>query len=215
MSVHGETIGLLAIDSSELNFFTREHLDTASTFANQVAIALDNARLFEEVQNQALTDSLTGLYNRRGLFEIGYIEFSRARRLERDFSVIMVDIDHFKRVNDQFGHPVGDQVLQFLASEFLISVRGIDIVGRYGGEEFCLFLSGSDAKAAMELAERLRATIATTPFQVDSLVIKLTISMGVTECDDSNSALETLVERADRALYIVKHKGRNYVELGK
>jgi PAS domain S-box-containing protein len=159
MIVRGTIIGLLAIDSTHLNYFTANHVKTVATFADQVAIALENARLFEEVKNLALTDPLTGLYNRRGLFEIGHIEFSRSVRLKRPFSALMLDIDHFKSVNDQYGHPVGDQVLQFLASELHSTIRGTDIVGRYGGEEFVIFLSGSNGEAAMDLAERLRRMI--------------------------------------------------------
>jgi len=212
--VRGKIIGLLTIDSRQLNYFTSNHVKTVTTFADQVASALENARLFEEVQNLALTDALTGLYNRRGLFEIGHIEFTRTRRLERPFSLIMIDIDHFKLINDQFGHPVGDQVLQFMASELLSAVRGSDIVGRYGGEEFALFLSDSDGKAACELAERLRVTIEETPFYVEENEIRITISLGVAEYNENNPNLETLVARADQALYVAKHKGRNRVALG-
>jgi diguanylate cyclase (GGDEF)-like protein len=215
MIVRGEVIGLLAIDSTELKYFTSEHVNTVTTFADQVAIALENARLFEDVQNLALTDPLTGLYNRRGLFEIGHIEFTRTHRLERPFSAIMIDIDHFKLVNDEYGHPVGDQVLQFLASELHSTVRGSDIVGRYGGEEFAIFLSGSDGKAAMDLAKRLRTTIENTPFHVVDQEIKLTISLGVAEHNENSPNLETLVARADQALYVAKHKGRNRAVLGK
>lgn len=213
--VRGKTIGLLAIDSAQINYFTQYHLKTVTTFADQVSIALENARLFEEVQNLALTDALTGLYNRRGLFEIGHIEFTRSRRLEWPFSVIMIDIDHFKRVNDQYGHPAGDQVLQFMASKLSIVVRGTDIVGRYGGEEFAIFLSGSDGKAAMEMAERLRATIEKTLFFVEEDEIQITISLGIAEFNKNSPNLETLVARADQALYVAKHKGRNRVVMGK
>jgi diguanylate cyclase (GGDEF)-like protein/PAS domain S-box-containing protein len=211
--VRGEIMGLLAINSAQLNYFTAHHVKMAATFADQVAIALENARLFEEVQNLALTDALTGLYNRRGLFEIGHIEFTRTRRLERPFSIIMIDIDHFKQVNDQYGHPVGDQVLQFMASELGSTVRGIDIVGRYGGEEFAILLSGSDGKAAMDLAERLRVMIGETLFYVEENEIRLTISLGVAESNENNPNLETLVARADQALYIAKHRGRNRVAM--
>jgi diguanylate cyclase (GGDEF)-like protein len=215
LTVRGEIIGLLAIDSAKLNFFTQGHVKTVSTFADQVAIALENARLFEEVQNLALTDALTSLYNRRGLFEIGHIEFTRTQRLDRPFSVIMIDIDHFKSINDRFGHLAGDQVLQFLASELRNAVRGSDIVGRYGGEEFAIFLSGSDGKAARKLAERLRVKIEEMPFYVGDHEIKMTISLGVSASDENNPNLETLVARADQALYVAKHKGRNRVAVGK
>lgn len=212
--VRGEIMGLLAIDSGQTNYFKANHVKTVSTFADQVAIALENARLFEEVQNLALTDALTGLYNRRGLFEIGNIEFTRTRRLERPFSLIMLDIDHFKNINDQYGHPIGDQVLQFLASELQSTIRGSDIVGRYGGEEFAIFLSDSDGKSAMKLANRLRAGIEKTPFYIGENQINITISLGVAEYNENNPNLETLVARADQALYVAKHKGRNRVILG-
>ena len=166
------------------------------------------------MQNLALTDPLTGLYNRRGLFEIGHIEFSRSVRLKRPFSALMLDIDHFKNVNDQYGHPVGDQVLQFLASELHSTIRGTDIVGRYGGEEFVIFLSGSNGKAAMDLAERLRRMIEEAPFFVGEKEIGITISLGVAEYNENSPNLETLVARADQALYVAKHKGRNRVILG-
>jgi len=171
--------------------------------------------LFEDVQYLVLTAALTGLYNRRGLFEIGHIEFSRTHRLERPFSIIMIDIDHFKPINDQYGHPIGDQVLQFMASELQSTVRGTEIVGRYGGEEFAILLSGSDGKAAMEFAERLRATIEKTPFCVEESEIWITISLGVAEYNENNPNLETLVARADQALYVAKQMGRNRVVLGK
>ncbi|MFO3796277.1 MAG: histidine kinase N-terminal 7TM domain-containing protein, partial [Anaerolineales bacterium] len=109
---HGRVIGLLAIDSHQENFFTQEHVELSMAFANQVAIALENARLYEESQSQALTDPLTGIYNRRGLMELGRIELMRTLRYQKPFSAIMLDIDHFKRINDTYGHQVGDQVLQ-------------------------------------------------------------------------------------------------------
>lgn len=210
--VRGQTIGLLAIDSAQPNRFTNEDVKMATAFADQVAIALENARLYEEAQNMALTDALTGLYNRRGLFEIGRLEFSRARRNSRPFAALMADIDHFKRVNDLYGHAIGDQALQVLARHLNNITRDVDIVGRYGGEEFVVLLSETPLEAARDIAERLRAAIETSPIATDSGNLRLTISVGVAASSNETPDLETLIARADQALYVAKHKGRNRVE---
>jgi len=216
LRIKEQLVGIAELwESRHKREFSVHEINICKLLAQQTAVAIANARLYEEVQNLALTDPLTGLYNRRGLFEIGHIEFTRTHRLERPFSTIMIDIDHFKRVNDKYGHPVGDQVLQFMASEIQSMVRGSDIVGRYGGEEFAIFLSGSDGHAAIEMAERLRATIEKRPFHVGETKIKITISLGVAEYNDNSPNLETLVARADQALYVAKHKGRNRAVLGK
>lgn len=216
LRIKEQLIGIVELwESRHKREFSAHEINICKLLAQQTAVAIANARLYEEVQNLALTDPLTGLYNRRGLFEIGHIEFTRTHHLERPFSMIMIDIDHFKRVNDKYGHPVGDQVLQFMASELQSMVRGSDIVGRYGGEEFAIFLSGSDGHAAIELAERLRAVIEKRPFHVGETKIKITISLGVAEYNENSPDLETLVARADQALYVAKHKGRNRAVLGK
>ncbi|MFZ5908951.1 MAG: histidine kinase N-terminal 7TM domain-containing protein [Chloroflexota bacterium] len=213
--VRGEVTGLLVIDSARPGRFKEEDVKMAVAFADQVAIALENARLFEEAQNMALTDPLTGLYNRRGLFEIGRLEFSRARRSNRPFSAVMVDIDHFKRINDLHGHAIGDQALQGLAGHLRSITRDVDIVGRYGGEEFVFLLSETPLEAAMEMAERLRHTVEKAPIPTDVDNLRMTISLGVAAYSTENPDLETLIARADQALYVAKHKGRNRVEIGK
>jgi diguanylate cyclase (GGDEF)-like protein/PAS domain S-box-containing protein len=190
-------------------------LPALSIFADQVAIAFENARLFEEVQNMAMTDELTGLYNRRGLFEVGNIEFARAIRIKRPFSVIMIDIDHFKRVNDKHGHPIGDQALQGLAGHLRAITRDIDIVGRYGGEEFVFLLSDLDIKGAQDMAERLRKNIEKTAMKTDTGGIKLTISLGVAGQTKETPNLEAVIAKADQAMYSAKHKGRNCVVVQK
>src|SRR4030095_15076824 len=119
---------------------TKADLPIMSIFAKQIGVSLERARLFQEVQSLALTDPLTGLQNRRSLFELGRIEFSRADRMKRSFCCMMLDLDHFKHVNDSYGHPVGDLVLREFAERCKCSVRDVDLVGRYGGEEFLIFL---------------------------------------------------------------------------
>lgn len=194
---------------------TRADLPIMSIFAKQVGISLERARLFQEVQSLALTDPLTGLHNRRSLFELGRLEFSRAHRMDREFSCMMLDLDHFKQINDTHGHPAGDQVLKEFAYRCKSSVREIDLVGRYGGEEVIILLPDTNRKLAMQVAERLRASIAATPINVSSLEIPLTVSIGVATMDEHTLHLETLIARADQAMYIAKHRGRNRIAISK
>lgn len=203
-------IGLLAIDSEEPADFSPEDIKIAMEFANQVSISLENARLFQETQTQAITDELTGIFNRRGLFQEGQFEFQRARRINRPFTVMMFDIDHFKKVNDQYGHPAGDQLLRHFAQRCLTASRATDLVGRYGGEEFVLLLSETNLEAARLIGERLRQFIMNTPFETDAGEISITSSIGIAEAGKQDT-LETLIERADTALYKAKKLGRNQV----
>lgn len=196
------------------NDLTRADLPVMSIFARQVAITLENARLFEEAQNLALTDPLSGLHNRRGLFEIGKIEFARARRANRPFSAIMVDIDHFKRINDTYGHFTGDRVLQNFAHICKNSIRDVDLIGRYGGEEIVILLPETDLAAGVEVAERVRKAVSDVSIKItDELEIKVTASLGVAQQVENAPNLETLIARADQAMYTAKNKGRNQVAI--
>ena len=206
----GRVIGLLAIDSSKPNDFDEAMKDIASQFAAQVAVTLENARLHREAQTLAITDALTGVYNRRGLFQLGEFEFQRARRINRPFSALMFDIDHFKKVNDQHGHAVGDQVLHQVAQRCLKNSRATDLVGRYGGEEFVMLLTETNLHAAYTIAERLRHGIMKANFLTDAGGISITTSIGVCEARSSES-LTTLIQHADAALYQAKNSGRNRV----
>jgi diguanylate cyclase (GGDEF)-like protein/PAS domain S-box-containing protein len=206
---HGRALGLLAVDSQREDFFTLEHVQLVSAFASQVALALENARRYEETQAQALTDPLTGLYNRRGLMELGKIELARALRQGKPFSAILLDIDHFKRVNDTYGHPIGDQVLQAIAQRCRKGIRELDLPGRYGGEEFLVFLPETDWKTAFAIANRLRLLIAEAAIPTRAGPLRVTISLGVSQHVDADNGLEGVIERADQALYQAKAQGRN------
>jgi diguanylate cyclase (GGDEF)-like protein/PAS domain S-box-containing protein len=210
--VEERVLGLLWLWGENLK---EPDLAAMSIFANQVAVAIENARLYAEVQNLAITDPLTGLYNRRGLFEFGRIEFARTRRFGRPFASMMLDIDRFKRVNDTYGHPVGDQVLQALAKHCQSSVREIDLVARYGGEEFVILLPETDLEAAKQIAERLRRTIANLLIPTDRGELGVTVSVGVAMYDENTLDLETLIARADQAMYVAKHRGRNRIVIGR
>lgn len=203
-------IGLLSIDSKEVDKFTDKDAELAATYVSQVAIVLENARIHQETQTQAITDPLTGIYNRRGLYQLGEFEFQRSRRINRPFSAMMLDIDRFKKVNDQYGHATGDQILHQLAQHCLKNSRTTDLVGRYGGEEFVMLLTETNLETAHMIAERLREGIAVKPFQTESGDFFITSSIGVSEAKHSDT-LNTLIERADAALYQAKNAGRNRV----
>ena len=194
---------------------TKGDLSIMSVFAKQVGSSLERARLFQEVQSLALTDPLTGLQNRRSLFELGRIEFARSGRADRPFSCLMLDLDHFKQINDNYGHPIGDQVLQQVAQCSRKSIREVDLIGRYGGEEFLIFLPETDLLTALRVAERLRASIDKTPIKLADQEVHITVSIGVSRRDDNTLQLETLIARADQALYVAKYKGRNQVASSK
>jgi diguanylate cyclase (GGDEF)-like protein len=212
LTFEGNLLGILWIWGKNL---TRADLPIMSIFAKQIGVSLERARLFQEVQSLALTDPLTGLQNRRSLFELGRVEFARAKRMKRPFCCMMLDLDHFKRINDEYGHLIGDQVLQEFATRCNSSVREVDLVGRYGGEELIILLPETDRKTSMQVAERLRTSIASTPIKVFDKEISVTASIGVAAEDENTTDLETLIARADQAMYIAKHKGRNQVAMSK
>lgn len=167
-------------------------------------------RVEAEMRQLATTDGLTGLVNRRHFLDLAEQEMRRFRRYGGQLSLIMLDADHFKRVNDQYGHAGGDDALRHLAREIGSRLRESDVFGRLGGEEFAILLPGADAQGAAELAERLREAVARAPVTSGERQFPLTISLGVVTCDGSESVDEAL-HRADLALYQSKERGRNRV----
>jgi diguanylate cyclase (GGDEF)-like protein len=190
-------------------------LPIMSIFAKQIGTSLERARLFQEVQSLALTDPLTGLHNRRSIFELGRVEFLRADRMKRPFCCMLLDLDHFKQINDNYGHQVGDQVLRDFASHCKSSVREVDLVGRYGGEEVIIIMPETNLETALPIAERLRKSLCDKTIPIDGHELRVTVSIGVAQKDENTPYLETLVARADQAMYIAKHKGRNQVASSK
>ena len=211
--VFGNTAcGLIALYSAQPSHFSDEEERVAALFANQAAIALENSRLFAEVSRLANTDSLTGVWNRHHFFEQADKEFRRALRYHRALSVIMFDIDHFKQVNDRYGHLAGDQVLKALSGAVQKTIRDVDLLCRYGGEEFLIVLPETDLEPAREGAERLRREVEELVVQTDAGPVHVTISLGVAALrDESGPNLERLISRADDALYAAKAAGRNKV----
>ena len=159
-------------------------------------------------------DALTGLNNRRHFFYLAEQEVKRARRYDRKLAAMMLDIDHFKQVNDTYGHASGDKVLQAIAELSKRTLRKQDTIGRYGGEEFAVILPETDISRAMEVAERLRVAIASCPIDISQGTVDLTVSIGVAALDtDGNMAVESLLDRADKALYAAKREGRDCVKV--
>jgi diguanylate cyclase (GGDEF)-like protein len=210
--VKDQVVGFLSLNSITPNFFSSDQSEPLKAFASQAAVAIRNARLYEQVQRVAITDELTGLFNRRGLMQLGEREVERALRFLRPLCAIMFDIDHFKRINDTYGHPAGDRVLRALAVLCRQDVRSVDIIARYGGEEFVVLLPEANLVSAIQVAERLRDSIEKLCVPIDSgEEICLTVSVGVTEISPDTLDLAALIQRADQAQYNAKQTGRNRV----
>ena len=186
---------------------TDDQIDLLQGVAAQAAIAISHAQLFQAQEENALTDELTKLPNRRALAQRFLEEMQRARRHHKSMAFLMVDIDHFKLVNDTYGHLQGDAVLAELAKILVAGKRESDVCARYGGEEFGLILHETNETGAMTLAERIRAKVQAATFPGG---LKVTISIGVASTDDE-SMFTSLIEKADQALYAAKQAGRNAV----
>jgi diguanylate cyclase (GGDEF)-like protein len=193
--------------------FTPDDARLLEMFAQQAMIAIKNARLFEEVQRLSISDPLTGLFNRRHFFELVETEIARSRRYQKPLSVIMLDIDRFKQVNDNFGHFAGDQVLQQVASVCLHCLRSVDVICRYGGEEFLIMLPETPLENAQHTAERLRLRVAETETITNQGTVKVTISLGVSALIEISEQTDALFARADKALYRAKQAGRDRVSI--
>jgi diguanylate cyclase (GGDEF)-like protein len=184
--------------------------------SHQAALTIQRARLLEKAQlleKWALTDALTGLYNRRQTLNLAELEFQRAQSLQRPLAMIMLDIDLFKRVNDTYGHPVGDHVLKAAAMRFKGQLRSIDTLGRYGGDEFMILLVDSGLEGAKAIAERLRQCIVEAPFETEHGLVSVTLSLGIAALTEDCAGLESLIDAADGALYNAKKAGRNRVKV--
>ncbi len=205
-----QTLGAISLSSYRRHAFTEADLQLLVSFAAMATTAINNAQLHAAVQKQAVTDTLTKLYNRRGLFEIAQREVMRAHRFQRPLSALLLDIDKFKHINDTYGHLIGDQILAGVSGEFLKELRQVDLVGRYGGDEFLALLPETDLDQAKLIAERLRRSVSELAFNTSTTQVKVTISVGVAVLG-SEDTLEMLIKNTDLALYRAKENGRNKV----
>lgn len=202
-------IGIARIVSTE--FFTEKDKNLLVLFGQHAAIAIKNAELFTEIQTLTKIDSLTSVYNRRGFNELCDRELIHAKRSKLPQAMLMIDIDFFKNINDQYGHPIGDQILLLLSKELAKNLRQTDILCRFGGEEFAIFLPETNIHIAKSIAERLRITISNYIFEVTKTTLQITISIGVSWMDGDHAELSLLLDQADEAMYQAKRTGRNRV----
>ncbi len=208
-----ELIGILGVGRYSKNQkYNEDDKYLLSVFARQAIIAIHNAQLYKEIQILAFTDVLTGINNRRRLFELADKEFLRAQRYHRPFSLMIIDIDYFKSINDRYGHAAGDIVLRWFAQECKKSIReNIDMIGRFGGEEFAILLPETEINAAFVIIERLREHINASVVNIFQHHIHITFSAGIaTVTNDKNLTLDLLVDHADKALYKAK-EARNAI----
>lgn len=205
----GEAIGVINITNKQNGkLFNKQDLEFIEALANQAAIAIDNAKLYE----LATKDGMTKLYIYRHFYTLLETELKRSARYNHEMTLLMMDIDNFKSVNDTYGHPVGDQVLKEIANCIQTTIRKIDIASRYGGEEFTVILPETNSMDGRVIAERLRKNISEIKIKLkDGTIIAPTISIGMSEYPSCALDEQTLIELADVALYNAKNNGKNCV----
>lgn len=225
----GKPIGFLFFSCRKKNVYKNLHKDLSLQIASQLAVIIEKTQLYKGIKlnkqliaqkkslEQRVThDALTGLLNRPAIFDILHKQILRAKRGGFGIAVIMIDIDHFKNINDTCGHPVGDEVLCEIANRLTQSARSHEYIGRYGGEEFLAIISPYSQEGAVKAAERFRKAIASEEINTNQTLIPVTISLGVAIATGEESLDEhLLLQRADEALYQAKHKGRNRVEVAR
>ncbi len=207
--IFGEKLGVLALDSAHNNAFDNDDIQPLESVADLCAAAIQNAHNFDRMKQLAYVDGLTGIHNRR-YFEMRIVEeLERAARFQGRMSVIMVDIDHFKKMNDEFGHLLGDEMLRAVSNILKQQLRKMDMVCRYGGDEFAIVVPETTGESAVRVAEKLRRQVETHYFP--GVPRPVTISCGVADYPTHGVTRDEVVAAADSALYLAKQAGRNRV----
>lgn len=210
----GKVLGVIElINTMDEGPFEEDDIIFLQTIADYAAIAIENALYFKKVQELTITDDVTGLYNPRYLHKIIDSEILRAQRYNLTFSIIFLDLDYFKKVNDNYGHLIGSQVLQETAKVLKENLRESDIATRYGGDEFVIILPETTKMLAYEVAKRLQKALNEHVFINEELNIKLTASFGIANFPEDAITKLDLIRNADMAMYRVKESGRNNIAL--
>lgn len=214
LKIKGKVIGVLDIESENLNAFSDKDLRMFSVFASQAAVAIENARLFNETKALSLTDSLTKIANRRHFDLMLDREIRKAKGYSRPLSLAMVDLDDFKKFNDKYGHLSGDKMLIHIANTLKRNIRDSDFIARYGGEEFVILFPELGDLAALKVLERIRNAVEKKTLSIKGAGKKtMTVSVGIATYPYNSEDAITLVQNADKALYRAKQLGKNRVEL--
>ncbi len=211
--VHERPLGTLVLGSRRQRAFGDSVRGALEVLASHVAVSLANARMLQRLEELATLDGLTGLYNKRALTEIAATKLKSAARFKKPLSCLVCDIDHFKKVNDTYGHDVGDQVIKGFGDVLRRVKRDTDAVARFGGEEFVVVCEETDERGAAQLAERIRSELEFTTFHSDLGPLKVTCSVGVAPFPSGGTSWEALFKATDEALYASKRGGRNRVTL--
>ncbi|HXX54309.1 MAG TPA: sensor domain-containing diguanylate cyclase [Thermodesulfovibrionales bacterium] len=209
LSYEKDLLGILVSLSPIPNAIRPYHIELLKVLGNQAASSLANAKFHSEMERMAITDGLTGLFNHRNFQERLTAEFRRLARFSTPLSLLLIDIDFFKKINDAYGHPAGDEVLREVAGVVRDTIRNVDVPARYGGEEFAALLPGTSHEGALKMAERLRETIEKKRFPIEGKELRVSVSIGAATSPHDAGTKEELVEKADKALYFAKRNGRN------
>ena len=215
LSLDSKLIGVVAIGKREPYAFGQKQVQILSSLGGQAAVAMANAMLYKKIEKLAITDGLTKVYNHRYFYKKMEEEAERYRRYGTVFSFVMIDLDYFKKFNDKYGHRAGDNALHTVAQVIKANTRILDVVSRYGGEEFAVILPETDVASAKIVAERIRSAVQETYFPVsnEQPPVHVTVSIGLATCPQDANEINELIEMADKALYYSKETGKNKVSV--
>ena len=207
-----ETLGVLELINIDAKFFEKEYIEMLESIADFTAIAIENAWFVKQIRDISIHDDCTHLYNTRHMHNLIDAEISRSERAKRPFSLVFIDLDHFKSINDTYGHLVGSQLLREIAMILTENLRQTDWAVRYGGDEFVIVLPESGKADALQITERIRAMLNERIFfEAEGFNIKVTASFGIASFPEDAKTKAEIIKMADEAMYVVKKKGRNNI----